>query len=474
MIEMRMIVKVLLVSCASWFGTGQGQSDPTSLAEQAYIYLYPLVLMEVTRQSQNAIPNAITNTPVFAPVFEKKVVDPNQDTLYSIAWLNLTAEPVVLSVPDTNGTYYLMQLLSLWTDTFASPGKRTFGTGAGQFLIAGPRWHGATPTGTTLLSASTEDVWVLGRTQCNGTADYAHVNGIQAGYKIEQLSVWQQRQWKKGEFEEDSEQHQQWQHDTEHNPQWRPESQGPQSAASSSPPQVVSAMDAQTFFSTAISLMARNPAKPEDLPFLQDVFVPLGLPTDGGVLDWSGLSSTVSDALVASVPLAQASILTGSVSGGVIAGWTYPAAGVGSYGTNYALRSHLARFGLGANLMEDAIYLTAPTVNLSGQSFMLKFADSESPPVNAFWSITAYDPEGYLKYNSLHRYALHNWDPLVFGADGSLTLYIGGEQPASSPQANWLPTSTDVVTLMVRMYWPQESVLDGSWTMPPLEPMVQV
>ena len=136
-------------------------------------------------------------------------------------------------------------------------------------------------------------------------------------------------------------------------------------------------------------------------------------------------------------------------------------------------------WGLAANLAADAVYIKGAAPFLGGDAFLLTFdapgaGVSPVPPVRAFWSVTAYNSEEYLEHNKLGRYALHDWDPLVYAPDGSLTLYFGAKQPpAPAPEANWLPTPSDGKnwTLLVRLYWPEQSAIAGSWHMPPLVPI---
>ena len=170
-----------------------------AIGVDAYIYFYPLILMDLTRkQSTNILMpefgkgpmNTFVNVPAYPPADFKGVVRSNFDTLYSIAWLDLTREPVVVSAPDTAGRYYLLPMLDMWTDVFASPGWRTTGTQAGNFLVTPPGWSGKVPEGFTHIAAPTPYVWIIGRTKTDGPEDYDAVHRIQAGYQVTPLSRW--------------------------------------------------------------------------------------------------------------------------------------------------------------------------------------------------------------------------------------------------------------------------------------------
>ena len=195
----------------------QSTPQPTLITEQevqaigvdAYLYLYSLVTMDLTRkQLTNVEPgkglggpmNMFQNILTFPSADMRVVVRPNFDTLYSSAWLDLTKEPVVVSAPDTGGRYYLLPMLDMWTDVFASPGWRTTGTQASNFLVAPLGWRPdlrdrfieefRLPKDTQRIDAPTPYVWIIGRTKTDGPSDYAAVNKIQAGYKVTPLSDW--------------------------------------------------------------------------------------------------------------------------------------------------------------------------------------------------------------------------------------------------------------------------------------------
>ena len=173
-----------------------------AIAVEAYLYVFPLVVMDVTRRQMTNSEggerpgfgpmNTFSHMRTVPPVEFKAVPWPNSDTLYSLAWLDLAAEPVVVSAPDTDGRYYLLPVQDMWTYVFAVPGKRTTGTGAGQFAIAPPGWQGELPEGVRRIDAPTRVVWVMGRIQTNGPEDYPAVNQVQDGLAVTPLSQWGQ------------------------------------------------------------------------------------------------------------------------------------------------------------------------------------------------------------------------------------------------------------------------------------------
>ncbi|HBD33420.1 MAG TPA: hypothetical protein DC084_07505, partial [Cupriavidus sp.] len=163
-----------------------------TLSAEVFTYAYPLVLMDVTREVATAkVPvNTFGHKRAFPDAAFTDVVSPNADTLYSSAWLDLSKEPMVLSVPDTGGRYYLMPMLDAWTNVFASPGKRTTGTKRGVFAIVGPNWQGQLPKGVKEIKSPTDMAWLIGRIQTNGKQDYANVHRLQDQFRLVPLSAW--------------------------------------------------------------------------------------------------------------------------------------------------------------------------------------------------------------------------------------------------------------------------------------------
>ena len=181
------------------------EDDATArqIAIDAYIYLYPLMIMDLTRRQMTNTEagervgfgpmNAFTHMRAFPPPEFKAVPWANFDTLYSLAWLDLRQEPLILSTADAAGRYYLLPLQDMWTDVFAVPGTRTSGTHAGDFAVVPPRWQGQLPSGVRRIEATTPMAWIIARTQTNGPGDYPAVHKVQNGLRITPLSGWGQQ-----------------------------------------------------------------------------------------------------------------------------------------------------------------------------------------------------------------------------------------------------------------------------------------
>jgi hypothetical protein len=423
------------------------------IAVEAFLFGYPLVLMDLTRivmtaatgaaREMKAPVNQFKHMDAFPDATLTDVVSPNADTLYSSAWIDVGREPIVLSVPDTGGRYYLMPILDAWTNVFASPGARTTGTGKGAFAICGPRWKGWLPDGVKELRAPTEMVWMIGRTKTDGKADYAAVNRLQAQYKLTPLRAWG-RSYKA--------------------PPLPP--LDPAIDTKTAPVNQVAAMDGVTFFNRLASLMAANPPVAADGPMVDDLAM-LGVKAGEPFRP----DASVVPAINAAVEIAFDTVVDaarGGAGGGLINGWTVNT-NLGQYGTDYAMRSLIAWVGLGANLSADAVYpmtrVDADGRPLSGANkYVLHFDKSQVPPVNAFWSLTMYNDKQAFVANPMNRYAIGDRDALTWNADGSLDIYVQADSPGTSKESNWLPAPHERFNVILRLYWPKESVLNGSWT----------
>lgn len=431
-----------------------------AIGVDAYVYFYPLLTMDITRkQFTNIEPgkefgkgpmNMFVSVPQYPPANFKGVVRSNFDTLYSIAWLDLTEEPLVIAAPDTAGRFYLLPMLDMWTDVFASPGWRTTGTQAGQFLVTPPGWTGTVPAGLNHLPAPTPFVWVIGRTKTDGAADYAAVHKIQAGYTVTPLS-------QLGKSPE-------------------PVSVNIDPAVDmKTPPKIqVDAMSAADYFAYAAELLKVHPAHISDQPILAQM-KRIGI-EPGKSFSMDALDPEIKAALQ-TVPEDAQALMTWKVPtlARVVNGWSMNTDTMGVYGNYYLKRAIVAQIGLGANLPEDAIYpLNIGDVEgkpLDGTNkYVLHFDKGETPPVNAFWSITLYDPEGFQVGNALNRFALSSWMPFKTNADGSLDIYFQHENPGKDLEANWLPAPKGGFNLTMRLYGPKPDVLNGKWNPPPVKP----
>jgi hypothetical protein len=413
---------------------------------QAYVYGYPLVLMDLTRKvTARRVPmNQFRHAAAFPTAAFKAVVRSNVDTLYSDAWLDLSPEPVVLSVPDTGGRYYVIQMSDGWTETFALLGKRTTGTRADHFVVVGPDWQGSLPSNVEAIKAPTNMVWIVGRTQTNGVADYANVHAIQRGYRLAPLGAWGR---------------------------WAPPapraSVAPTVGSEAPPPVQVARMDAATFFTAFAALLKWNRPHPEDAPLVAELKI-IGL-EPGKAFDIAQLSPEAARGLDRAVEEARLQIARPGTAGVTTRnGWSMRGQNMGRYGTAYLDRARTARFGLGGLPPEEAVYFSTAMDDagrrLSGTNrYVLHVGKVELPPVRAFWSVTLYDAEGYFWANPLNRYALRDRETLQYNPDGSLDVYIQHDAPSKDREANWLPSPLEAFNLTLRLYWPEPEVLSGGW-----------
>jgi hypothetical protein len=432
------------------------EQEAHAIGVDAYVYFYSLLSMDITRkQFTNVEPgkvfgkgpmNTFVNVPKYPPADFKGVVRSNFDTLYSIAWLDLTKEPLVVSAPDTGGRYYLLPMLDMWTDVFASPGWRTTGTAAANFLVTPPGWTGTVPEGFTRLAAPTPYLWVVGRTKTDGPADYEAVHKIQAGYKVTPLSLW-------GKTPE---------------PVTAKIDPG---VDMTTPPKVqVDTMPAAKYFTYAAELLKLHPPHLTDEPIIAQM-KRIGL-EPGRSFDFEKLDPAVKKALESAPAEAQQLMVWKLATlAPVVNGWSMNTDTMGVYGNYYLKRAIVSQLGLGANLPEDAIY----PLNLGDEAggpldgankYTVHFDKGAAPPVNAFWSITLYDAEGFQVANSLDRFAVASWMPFMANPDGSLDLYFQNESPGKDKEANWLPAPKEAFNLTMRLYAPRSDALTGKWSPP--------
>ncbi|MFD8571181.1 DUF1254 domain-containing protein [Streptomyces sp. NPDC059639] len=439
-------------------------SDLEELAAEAFVYGFPMVfnLDEVsrfTREGMGSLPAAPFNrfshaTDLAGP--KDTFVSVNNDTVYSIAQIDLSGGPLVLSVPDTAGRYYVFQFVDAWTNNFAYVGRRATGTAAGTYLLTGPGWSGDVPAGATRIPVPTTVASLVGRWACEGRDDLAAVRDLQRATGLEPLDPGT-----------------------------------PPPAGLPEPHHEVSGTELR-FFEKLRTWMRAFPPSATDQDY-QRRFAPLGLLDDGD--PYAAPSPDLERALTAGYREGKERVEHATTHGSSPEqnGWrlTYDAFNynldffetgtldsaqwvIQDRATARTVRAASARAGLWGNHAYEAAY--AMTWNdgdgdpLDGaRSYTLRFGTT--PPVDAFWSITMYDlPDYYLVDNAIDRYSIGDRTPgLHYDHDGSLTLHLQPERPTDpAAAANWLPTPPGRFRPVLRMYQPRPAVFDGSYVLSPI------
>lgn len=448
------LMLVIVIAGGGWWVWKEGR--PWFHATQAYVYSFPMMMMDLTREGATAVPVAGQfGAPVnqFAVMTEypdasfRAVVRTGLDTLFAVAWADLDREPLVLSVPDTDGRYYVIALFDMWSNVFASIGSRTTGTEAGHFLIAGPGWKGAPPPDVKQVYRSpSRFVWVNAQMRADGPKDYDVVNALQNQYRLTPLSAW--------------------------GGSYMPPAEVPVETGTdtSVPPlERIRNMDAGEYFGRFARLLKDNPPLPADGPMVETL-KSLGI-VPGQDFDIAGIDASSAEALQHA--MATFAILEKAVH--VMPtqdGWAVMPSDIGDYGTDYINRAGIAFVGLGAVQPIDVSYPVAFNDSeddpFDGSNrYVLHFERDQVPPARVTWSVSIYDPDGFYVPNAINRYNLAAWMPLKYNADGSLDMYIQAESPGADRESNWLPApASGTFNLVTRIFWPEKAVLDGSWKMP--------
>lgn len=455
-----LVTLMLLAGCSSGKPSADkgGLEEALAIATDAYIYGYPLVTMDMTRKQLTNVAIAddahapmgqILKLRTYPAVDNHSVTAPNADTLYTTAWFDVTHEPWIISVPDMGKRYYLLPLLSGWTDVFEVPGTRTTGGKPAKYAITGPGWSGKLPDGVKELKSPTGMVWLLGRIYCTGTPeDYKEVHVLQDKFELVPLSAYGQKytpvpgevdanfDMKKGVRDQ------------------------------------VDGMGVYEFFSYLAKLMKTNPPASADSALVASM-AKIGI-VPGQDFDSSKLSAFDKEAIKAVPKAAQLKILKKFEDTPKLNGWFYTTR-AGTYGTDYLQRAMVTFVGLGANRPQDAIYPTATNdsdmkdLDAASNKYVIHFDKGQMPPAKGFWSITMYDKDFFFVPNPLNRQTLSSRNKFVTNADGSVDLYLQAESPGKDREANWLPAPKAKFAAMMRLYWPTEtppSIVDGSWKPP--------
>jgi hypothetical protein len=423
-------------------------ADLKRLAAEVYVYAYPLVLTGVARDAESAgVPaDTFRHRRSVPDAASTDVANPNADFLYSKAWLDLSKGPVILSVPDTRGRYYLVAMLDAWSNVAASLGKRTTGTQKEEFAIVGPGWKGTLPGGVSEVKSPTELAWLFARIQAGVAADRDAASRIQSELKLRRLTG--------------------------------PGKQGPKAAAAASaidtaiaPREQVSKMDAAAFFTRFAMLLPGNPPAAEDAPMKEKMAklgVEAGRPFDVGKLDPVSARSVEEGAQSALDAIKSAA--KSDLGGDIRNGWTFDRA-LGRWGNDYGKRAVEAYVSLGVNAPEDALFMSTHLDGgghrLDGANrYVLHFDSGKAPPADGFWSLSLYNDQQHFVANARDRFNIGSAGRLKSNADGSIDLYIQADDPGPDKETNWLPAPKGGFGLILRIYWPRQEAVDGKWTAP--------
>lgn len=390
-----------------------------TLAHDAWIYALPLV--ETAGQRAGVPSNRLVHRRVLADFRSRNVTTPNNDTLYSSAQLDLSAGPVTLVLPKFGPRYFSVQLMDAYTNSFSVLGTRTIGGDGGTFTIGlmGPASRKA-------IVSPTRHVWLLTRILITGPEELDTVHALQDAMRLT----------------------------------------GP-----ARPPAATFARRQapwSEFLAAADKLMVLDPPPAADAPMLKRLAL-LGI--GEGKFDASKFTAAEGVQIQAGLDRARTERRalpegTRGKNGAV----------VGNFATDYELRALVAVTGLAALPPDEATYmrLTPPPGGFDGAKLSrLHFAANAMPPVDAFWSLTMYQPtadgQQFFIENSIGRYAIGDRTKgLVKNADGSLDIWIGAEDPGPERRANWLPAPRGVYTLSLRGYLPKKAMIERSWRPPPV------
>ena len=454
LISIKTLLKVLVTSCLVMFvsiTSAAGKITPEearSIAKEAYIFNYPLVMYYRTMYLQAIAPDNLsggfgkwlhlgTSSPK-----DTDIVTPNNDSPYSYAWVDTRAEPWVLTLPKIEADrFYTSQWDDLWGFVLDNPGSVEDGNDGVSVLLASPTWRGELPKGVNrLIQGDTDFLGTLTRTQLFEPKDLPNVKKIQKEYKLQPLSTYLGKPAPKPAAAI----------------QWKPWKEGAETTAE--------------FWSYVNFLLPLTTPNPQDKPIL-DKMAKIGLGVNA-----SKPSAEIQTAMQQGIQDAQAELKKAS------AGEVDPALFFRSRkdtNKDYENRALGVVMGIFGNVKKVSVYFSVPKdaqgelLDGSKNSYMLKFTADQIPPAKNFWSWTMYKlPQRWLVDNPIDRYSLGSATPgLQKGADGSITLYFGAKSPGKDKESNWLPAPEEPFWLVLRTYGPEESILNKTWKMPPVTQM---
>lgn len=451
------LLLMLVVCCAQSFTLAQQATKPEPPSEQfkareqlaytlgvlAYIYGFPLVKMEQMRQQSLAQSGASVNEfrhrRRLQTHQDRIVVSPNNDTVYSSAWLDLAQEPLVLHLADAQGRYCTYAFYDAWTNNFKVISRRQAREAAG-YAIVGPQWKGALPKGVTRIEAPTNAVWLLVRTLITDDKDWPGVIALQDAIRLQTLSQW--------------------------------DSKTPP-AKNQAPAPTNQARSPLAFFEQLGDLLQRNPPPASDAALLNQ-FALIGLSVKNGFAA-AQLNEATKAGLQRALPAARQIITASRADQSLprVNGWLVVTRG-GTFGDEYLFRAYVAEKGIGQLIPAEASYLTTDLDGdgqlLNGANkYVLRFAKGQLPPAREFWSLTLYAADFFFIENLINRYAIGDRTRgLKYDADGSLTIYLQHEAPPGN-ESNWLPAPKRDFNLSLRAYLPKPELLNNRYQPPAVQ-----
>jgi hypothetical protein len=491
LMRMKFALATLLVCTLSVIGCQQAappaSSAPPAAAEQAassapeavikdaaavYLYMYPLVVFGVSFEALTNVEKPTWETlsaPVnqFMSVREDRpanhgVILPSTDTKYTLAWVDVTKEPVVFTtpaipnVPGSNKKRFMMyEFMDAWTKVYYSNGLQKGLVKKTSFIMVGPDFQGELPKipDSIVVHCTTNQSWLIVRTQVEGLKDLNNVHAIQDQYDLRPLSAYGK-------------------------PFTQPAGTvDPNIPVTPGPSPQANAMDGEKFLNEAAKWFNKVPFPDEDKAAgIEQILAQFGI-VHGQPFDYGALSLEKKAAMGLAAKAVQRDfekIYADPASiGGLTNGWVIPSPHLGNYGTDYKLRAGISFVGFGANLPQDGYYpllVHDSKGNLldGGKKYTLTFPKGQTPPAGAFWSVTVYQ-DHFLVPNSANKYSVSDWMKPKPNADGSLTIYMQPTSPGADKELNWIPTSGSIpaLTPLMRLYWPLPPVLDGTWSPPP-------
>lgn len=415
---------------------------------EAYRWGYPMIAMTINHAVQyEATLNAFYNMKKAADEKSQRDKGFNAETLYSAGALDLTAEPVVFSMPPVGDRFVVFPVQDAWGNIDNVIGTRTVGNKGGNYLISGPGWKGEVPAGMKHYEVKTNIAFLPGRSMVRGLQDAKDfANKVQDQFTITPLS-----RWGKGQP----------------NPNRDNETSPIVAQPGKDYASIMAKMTLSEYFNKLNELLVKNPPYDYDAPVLEK-FKRFGIGA-GLQFDTTQLSVAVKDSMVKFMKNDPVQAAKFNAKRGV----TYDAAKLTCrFNTNYWERYLQLFGGIGGNLMEDAMYVWINTdkdsLFLDGsKKYLLHIDANRIPQTKAFWSLTLYNNDFYLPANlALSRHVLNSSSPLKFNADGSLDFYFQSTSPGKDKESNWLPTPKEGYFVIMRIYWPGEEVLSGKWQKP--------